>query len=90
MDLRSFQARPIVSSLVLTSAVWLCYIFGLAVYRLYFSPIANFPGPKLAALTGWYECYYDVYLDGKFMFHIQDLHKKYGRTSSPFKHSAEY
>jgi hypothetical protein len=33
---------------------------------------------KLAALSRWYEFYYDVYLDGIFTFHTQDLHEKYG------------
>jgi hypothetical protein len=54
------------------------YLVGLAVYRLYFSPIARFPGPKLAALSRWYEFYYDCVLPGQFTFHIQELHKKYG------------
>lgn len=31
-----------------------CVIAG-AIYRLYFSPISHIPGPKLAALTFWYD-----------------------------------
>ncbi|MCJ1318281.1 hypothetical protein MMC15_003609 [Xylographa vitiligo] len=48
------------------------------IYRLRFSPIADFPGPKLAALTLWYEFYYDVVLRGQYTFHIRDLHRQYG------------
>lgn len=54
------------------------YILWTVVYRLYWSPLAKFPGPRLAALSNWYEFYYDVILQGKFTFHIQELHNKYG------------
>ncbi|OJD34608.1 cytochrome p450 [Diplodia corticola] len=54
------------------------YLIAGAVYRLYLSPLAKFPGPKLAALTLWYEFYFDVVLRGQFTFHIRELHKRYG------------
>ena len=56
------------------------YVVGLVIHRLYFSPIAGFPGPKLAAISGWYELYYDVIKDkGKYLFEIEKMHDKYGR-----------
>jgi len=58
---------------------WLIYLVSLAFYRLYLSPISNFPGPKLAALSKWYEFYYEVVKKGQFSFHIQKLHQKYGK-----------
>lgn len=79
MDYASL-ARPSVALPIIAAAIWLVYLIGLAIYRLYISPIAKFPGPKLAALTLWYEFYYEVTLKGQFSFHIQDLHKKYGMT----------
>jgi hypothetical protein len=42
------------------AALVLVYLIGGAVYRLYFSPLAKFPGPKLAALTLWYSFLADV------------------------------
>lgn len=53
-----------------------------AIYRLYFSPVAKFPGPKLAGLTFWYEFYYDVIKRGRYTFKIRELHKQYGKTCS--------
>ncbi|MCJ1346327.1 hypothetical protein MMC31_004542 [Peltigera leucophlebia] len=49
-----------------------------AIYRLYYSPISHIPGPKLAALTLWYEFYYDIVLRGQYTFHLQTLHARYG------------
>lgn len=42
------------------AGITLCYTIFIAIQRLYFSPIAKFPGPKLAALTWWHEFYYDA------------------------------
>lgn len=55
----------------------LYFIYGV-IYRLYLSPLAKIPGPRLAALTSWYICYYDVIKGGKFVFKIKDLHEEYG------------
>ncbi|KAF2843056.1 cytochrome P450 [Patellaria atrata CBS 101060] len=70
----------------LTSAVtlsivavgWPVFCICGAIYRLYFDPLAKIPGPKLAAMTTWYEAYYDVWLGGKYIFKIAELHKEYG------------
>lgn len=64
----------------------LLYLVTGAIYRLYFSPLAKFPGPKLAALTLWYEFYFDVVLRGQFTFKVQELHKKYGTASFMFSY----
>lgn len=66
------------SSLQFVAVALVFYIVYGAVYRLYFSPIASFPGPKLAALTFWYEFYYDVVRRGRYTWKIAELHKKYG------------
>lgn len=42
-------------------------------------PLSGFPGPKLAAVSRWYEAYYDVVQNGQYTFKILKLHKEYGR-----------
>ena len=67
--------------LLLACALFFLYALGLAIYRLYFHPLAGIPGPKLAALTRYYEAYFDVYKGGVYTLKIGELHEKYGMLS---------
>ena len=46
---------------------------------LYLHPLAKFPGPKLAAVTRYYEAYYDIIKNGQYTFRIAEMHKRYGK-----------
>ena len=63
---------------ILALVVYLFYGLALVVYRLYFHSLSKFPGPKLAASTLWYEFFYDVVLDGKWVWRIKEMHERYG------------
>jgi hypothetical protein len=47
--------------------------------RLLISDLALVPGPRLAALTSWYECYYDVFKPGQYVFRIKEMHEQFGK-----------
>lgn len=66
-------------SLVLSLlAIYCFYGIWLATCRLFLTPLSRFPGPKLAAATGWYQSYYELVTWAKGHFKIKDLHDKYG------------
>ena len=74
-------ASPHPSTLLATIAVggFFLYLLTLAIYRLYLSPLAKFPGPKLAALTQWVETYHELRNPGgQFMWVYQKWHEQYG------------
>ncbi|KAI1419240.1 cytochrome P450 [Xylaria sp. FL1777] len=56
----------------------IAFAIAQAFHRLFFHPLARFPGPKLAAITRWYEAYYDVIQNGQYTFKIAKMHKEYG------------
>jgi hypothetical protein len=51
-------------------------IFGLIVYRLYFHPLAKYPGPLLARITNWYAVYHAY--KGDRHLNMYYSHQKYG------------
>ena len=68
----------------IAAAVFTCfalYLFCTAIYRLCFHPLAAYPGPKLAALTTWYEIYFDIIDGPRFPWVVEDLHRRYGMYS---------
>ncbi|MCJ1402024.1 hypothetical protein MMC11_005243 [Xylographa trunciseda] len=61
-----------------TGGVFLLYILSVSIYRLYLSPLANIPGPRLAAVASCYEFYHEHVKHGRYEWKIRDMHKKYG------------
>ncbi|KUI53349.1 Trichodiene oxygenase [Cytospora mali] len=60
------------------AGVVVIYYGTLVFYRLFLHPLARFPGPKLAAVSRWYEAYYDLIQGGQYTPKILELHKQYG------------
>ncbi|PPJ51228.1 hypothetical protein CBER1_08065 [Cercospora berteroae] len=66
--------------LIFGACVFATYRVWVVVYNRYFSPLAKFPGPKLAAVSYLPELYYNLFAGegGRFPFVVREWHDKYG------------
>ncbi|KAF9887684.1 hypothetical protein FE257_009637 [Aspergillus nanangensis] len=69
-DMRALAVPIAVSAVV--------FLFSIILYRIYFHPLAQFPGPFMAKITGYWRTY--QYSKGTWDRNILEIHKKYGRT----------
>ncbi|KAF3937387.1 hypothetical protein ABW19_dt0206038 [Dactylella cylindrospora] len=61
------------------SAAFVVFWISRALYRLSpFHPLAKVPGPRIVAVTTWYEFWKNVVQDGQFIYKIIEWHEKYG------------
>ena len=81
-------ARVLPSVPLLCFAAYFAYLIARAFYRLYLHPLAKFPGPKIAAVTSFYEGYYEIVLKGQYSKQISKLHDQYGTLQFGHQHSA--
>lgn len=70
-----FSAWNIVNILL----IYLVYRVLRALYNVSpLHPLSSVPGPKFAAMTRAYECYYDMILWGRYGREIKKMHETYG------------
>ncbi|KAI9673958.1 MAG: hypothetical protein M1817_002164 [Caeruleum heppii] len=64
--------------LAVASCLWLLCKAGEIIYNVYFHPLARFPGPRLAAATGWWKAYVECSNGHGIADRIELLHARYG------------
>lgn len=63
------------------------FVISRMIYRLFWHPLAKFPGPKLAAATNLYGAYYDLIHCGSLCRQVARLHVTYGMISYSINHT---
>nr|ATW01302.1 CloA [Claviceps gigantea] len=76
MSLTSFYAPN--PWLLLTASVCVAFPWVMkSIYNLYFHPLRNVPGPRLAALTNFYAFYWNWIREGGYSKQFSQLHQHY-------------
>ena len=59
---------------------WIAFLICRTIYRLSYHPLAKFPSFKLAAVTKWYERYFDLVKSPRAQYYkeIERMHDQYG------------
>lgn len=84
LQLLDFDSFPLSRAAGIVSALYVLYLVGVGVHRLFFSPYSKFPGSKLAGLTYGYMFYYDALgVKGQYIYKIQQLHEEYSTLHVP-------
>jgi hypothetical protein len=70
---------PHITTLMLSlSAGIIAWLIAVVGYRGFFHPLANVPGPRVAALTYLYIFYFNVGKTSRLYAHIEKLYERYG------------
>ncbi|KAF9535115.1 cytochrome P450 [Crepidotus variabilis] len=77
-DLSNLLCRNLAVLLAFLLAILLLHAVYVAFARLFFHPLSDFPGPRLAAVTSLYRTYFDVVQGGEFLQHVLMLHEVHG------------
>jgi len=73
--------NPLALWAILFATALAYYVVFIVLSRLFFHPLRDFPGPRLAAMTFLYEAYYDIVLDGGLVEQLRKLHEIYGLSN---------
>lgn len=64
-------------------AAWAIQFLLTGMFNLANHPLADFPGPRLAAFTEWYKTYREFFCGESWVHVLEEMHKKYGMLKYP-------
>lgn len=82
--------RLLKSYIFIFPCIWIGYHIFKSIYNVFFHPLRNIPGPKLAAATYIPEFYHDVVKFGRYTNRIKEMHEQYGTTPNQISPNVLY
>ena len=52
------------------------------IFNIYFHPLSKFPGPPVAAATGWWKTYIELVKQQSMVDYIAKLHEIHGKSAN--------